>query len=130
MTDVQVFSRKLSDAEAFGFMDCSEELEGDVSSWGNTKDWKVVGKGKIFEIDSSAVCSRRRSMEQKVMIMPAWHDYKGKEIRILLISEPSITVSSMLTIRKPNILLIIFIKTCLLLRWSINVQTIWRMVPL
>ena len=83
MTDVQVFSRKLSDAEVFGFMDCSQELEGDISAWGNTKDWKIVGGGNMFEIDSSTVCSRRGSMEDEVMVMPAWQDYKGKEIRIL-----------------------------------------------
>ena len=77
VTDVQVFSSVLSDEEAYKYMDCSGEIAGDVAAWERDDDWEMVGEIETVEKELETICLAG-AMEDKVLIMPARLDYKGK----------------------------------------------------
>ena len=79
VTDVQVFSRVLSDKEAFGYMDCSSKVVGDVASWEKETDFEMVGEIETIEKDLEMICAVG-AMEEKVWIMPARLNYNGNKV--------------------------------------------------
>ena len=76
VTDVQVFSSVLSEEDAVRFMDCSGDIAGDVSAWEREDDWEIVGNIEIGEKELETICTQG-AMEDRVLIIPAWLDYKG-----------------------------------------------------
>ena len=77
VSDIQVYSRLLSDEEAYRYMDCSEVLNGDIAAWKDAQDWKMVGDIRTVQMESEDICSPGGSIEERVMIMPARLNYQG-----------------------------------------------------
>ena len=77
LSDVQVLSRMLTEEEAFGYMDCSKLLVGDIAAWGKDEDWEIAGSLVRSDRELSKICPAGDSGDKKIMIMPARLDYQG-----------------------------------------------------
>ena len=80
VTDVQVFTRMLSDQEAIGYTTCTSKLTGDLGRWDDKTMWETIGDVGETVVDYNTICEKQGALEIKVLLFPAWHNYLGKKI--------------------------------------------------
>ena len=78
VTDIQVFTRGLSEQEAMGYTTCTRKLIGDLGRWEDTSIWETVGNVEETVVDYDTICNEDGSLETSVLLFPAWHTYGGE----------------------------------------------------
>jgi hypothetical protein len=77
-SDVQIFSRMLSNEEGAGYTNCNQRLSGDIADWNNEEDWEIVGDSEVVDVAGDTICASENSLLEHVMIIPALLTYMGK----------------------------------------------------